>query len=221
METQAKYLGCVLNKENSTLVEVRGRIREAMATLKRMHSFWRHSNCNLRFKITVIQAVLFAKVLFGLESAELTAGALKALDVFHLKCLRKVLNMKTTYVDRANTNEEVFRNAHAQMKEGEVIKPLSKIYLERKQLFYCKVATAHEEDPIKTITFQQNTLTPRIHVPRRVGRPKTKWASSEGRRLWNRMQEAQEVQVAYNEKSMEQGQQLRQYAEELIKQRKR
>ena len=185
-----------------------------------MHSFWRHSNCNLRFKTTVIQVVLFANVLFGLKSAELTSGALKALDVFHLKCLRKVIKMKTTFVERANTNEEVFRRINEHMKEGEVIKPLSVIFLERKQLFYCKVVTAHEEDPIKTITFQHNTLTPRIHVPRREGRPKTKWASTEGRRLWNKMQASQEVQRIYNEKSVEQGQELRQFSEETLKQRK-
>ena len=75
-----------------------------MATLKRMHAFWRHSNCNIRFKLNVVQAILFSKVLFGLESAELQATALEALDAFHLKCLRKILKMKTTFVERNNTN---------------------------------------------------------------------------------------------------------------------
>ena len=94
---KSKYLGCILNKTNNTTIEVRGRIREAMGILKRMHQFWRHSNCNLRFKLTVIQAVLFSKILFGLESAELTPSAQSSLDVFHLKCLRKVLKMTTTF----------------------------------------------------------------------------------------------------------------------------
>ena len=47
---KSKYLGCVLNETNNTTIEVRGRMREAMRTLKRMHQFWRHSNCNLQFK---------------------------------------------------------------------------------------------------------------------------------------------------------------------------
>ena len=59
----------------------------------------------MKYKLMVMQAVLFAKILFGLESAELTVGALRSLDTFHLKCLRKILNMKTTFVDRASTNE--------------------------------------------------------------------------------------------------------------------
>ena len=100
------------NKENYPIVEVRGRIREAMGVLKRMHVFWRQSNCSLKFKIYDMQAVLFAK--FGLESAELQATAMRALDVFHLKCLRKIIKLKTTFVDRTNTNQEVLRRTNEQ-----------------------------------------------------------------------------------------------------------
>ena len=62
---RAKYLGCTLNQHNNMEIEVKGRIREAMGTLKQMHTFWRHSNCTVRFKINVIQAILFAKVLLA------------------------------------------------------------------------------------------------------------------------------------------------------------
>ena len=84
---KAKYLGCVLNKDNNVIMEVRGRIRDALGTLKKMHIYWRHS-CDLKHKLMVEQAILCAKILFGLESAELTTGALRSLDVFQLKCLR-------------------------------------------------------------------------------------------------------------------------------------
>ena len=79
---EATYLGCTLSKDNNVIKEVRGRIRETMAVLKKMHSFWRHSNCTLKFKLTVVKAVLYAKLLYGLESAELPPTACKALDVF-------------------------------------------------------------------------------------------------------------------------------------------
>ena len=46
---KSKYLGCVLNKENNPIIEVRGRIREAMGILKMMHAFWGHSSCTLKF----------------------------------------------------------------------------------------------------------------------------------------------------------------------------
>ena len=66
---QAKYLGCMLNNTNDTTKEVRARIRDATVTMKRMHSFWSHSNCTTKFKLNMLKAVLFTKVLFGMESA--------------------------------------------------------------------------------------------------------------------------------------------------------
>ena len=96
---------------------VRGRIREAMGILKKLHRFMRHSNCKIRFKLNVVQAVLFSKILFGLESAELPMTSLKALDVFHLKCLHKLLKLNTTFVNRNNTNAEVLRKANQHLPE--------------------------------------------------------------------------------------------------------
>ena len=57
----AKYLGCHLNKDNNPLIEVRGRIRDTMVILKKLHAFWRHSNCNIKFKLNAIQAIQFAQ----------------------------------------------------------------------------------------------------------------------------------------------------------------
>ena len=143
---QAKYLGCTLNKHNDTTKELRGRIRDATITLKRMHTFWSHSNCSIRFKLQVLKAVIFAKVLFGLESAELTDTALRLLDVFHLRGLRKILHMKTTFIDRANTNAEVYKRANEQLKQKDKIKPLREIFMERKQNIYGKDRTTTEDD---------------------------------------------------------------------------
>ena len=202
---KAKYLGCMLCKDSDTTMEVRGRIREAMGILKKMHCFWRHSDCTLRFKLVVMQAVLYSKILFGLESAELTTGALRILDVFHLKCLRKILKIKTTYVDRANTNAQVYARANAMLKEGETITTLSKVYLTRKQNFYCQVVQAGADNPIRTVTFQRNTTLPIQHLPRRRGRPKVKWAHTEAKKLWNGLQTGPGPKVEYNPRSTAQG----------------
>ena len=221
MVQKAKYLGCILNKKNDPIVEGRGRIREAMGTLKRMHVFWRHSNCNIRFKLNVVQAVLYSKVLFGLESAELQTTALKSLDVFQLKCLRKILKMKTTYVERGNTNLEVFKRANEQLKEREKIRALSEIYLERKQKFFCKVATAGNTDPIRTITFQNQWAMPREHLPRRTGRPKHKWANEECKRLWQKAQEGKHPRIPYDPHSAEQGVEIMGLAQRVMEKKKR
>jgi len=218
---KAKYLGCYLNRENNPAIEVRGRIREAMGILKKMHVFWRHSSCSIRFKITVIQSVLYAKILFGLESAELQEGALRALDVFQLKCLRKVLKMKTTFVERGNTNEEVLRRANEHLKTSEKLRTLSEIFLERKQRFFCKVLSADTSDPIRQMAFKDNTTTVWDYYPKRVGRPKKKWATSELHRLWNRLQFNNPHKVPFDPNSQVHKAALQEYAAELDKKWKR
>ena len=220
---KAKYLGCILNKDNNVEMEVRGRIRDAMGTLKKMHVYWRHSNCNLKHKLMVVQAVLFSKILFGLESAELTTGALRSLDTFHLKCLRKILKLKTTFVERANTNAEVYRKANEQLKATKPIRKLSSIYLERKQRFFCQVATAPETDPVRMTTFEGNSLRPAVHLPRRRGRPKIKWAHTEAKKLWESAQRTETAlpRIAYNPRSMTQAARIHELATLQLASKKR
>ena len=166
-----------------------------------MHIYWRHSNCTMKHKLMVMQAVLFAKILFGLESAELTVGALRSLDTFHMKCLRKILKMKTTFVERTNTNEEVYRRASELLGTNKPIKKLSNIYLERKQRFYCQVAMANQDDPVRLATFRAGTVIPQVHLPRRRGRPKIKWAHTEAKKLWDNAQPATMPAIKYNPRS--------------------
>ena len=103
-----------------------------MAILKKLDLFWRHSDCQIKTKILVQDAVIRSKLLYGLESAELTSSDLKRLDVFQLKGLRKIMKMETTYINRANTNQRVFERTNSAIHIGighnktpKVIKPYS------------------------------------------------------------------------------------------------
>ena len=211
---ESKYLGCVLRRDNNIIKEVRGRIREAATVLRKMHVFWRHSNCTVRFKLIVLNAILYAKVLYGLESAELPITATKALDVFQLKCLRKILKMTTTFITRSNTNEEVFKRANSHLKQGEKIIPLSEIYQKRKTKLFYKVVQSEPQDPIRSIAFQSDSMKPRIFTPRRVGRPKAKWTKSECERAWKSIQDTTGQQTPYQEGSEIQGAAIRRFVQE-------
>ena len=48
----------------------------------------------------------------GLETLEPTQGAAQLLNTFQLKGLGKILNLRTTYVQRENTNELVYSTAN-------------------------------------------------------------------------------------------------------------
>ncbi len=82
---EVKYLGCDINEKASTDREIRARLANTMTVLKKLDLFWLHSDCPTRIKIIALDAIIRAKLLYGLESAQLGEGALKKLDVFHLK----------------------------------------------------------------------------------------------------------------------------------------
>ena len=82
-----------------------------MLTLKRLDIFWNKTKCCNANKKQVLNAVIVSKLIYGLETIKPTAGVNNMLDAFHLKGLRKILEIKTTFIDRANTNERVYQKA--------------------------------------------------------------------------------------------------------------
>ena len=58
--------------------------------------YWRQSDCSVGFKLTVYDAVVRSKLMYGLESAQLSDSVRRKLDSFQFKGLRKILKMKTT-----------------------------------------------------------------------------------------------------------------------------
>ena len=102
-----KYLGCIPNKKQDGNKEVKARVRECMAVLKRMDIFWRHADCPIRFKVLVHEMVIRSKLMYGLESRQRNKSTVKYLDTFHLKGLRKILKEVTTFVDRSKNNKHI------------------------------------------------------------------------------------------------------------------
>ena len=82
-KTEVTYLGCEINLNGDNKKELSKRIGNTMQTLKRLDLYWRHSNCPTRTKLIAADAVIRAKLMYGIESAQLT-----------------------TFVDRSNTNNK-------------------------------------------------------------------------------------------------------------------
>ena len=113
-----------------------------------------------------------------------------------MKGLRKILNLKTTFVDRAQDNRTGIRKAQTCINENtpagkaiKVIKPYSAVYEERKIKLLNKIIKAEEEDPLKTVTFNTKSLEPvkvntRPATKRRVGKPRVKWVETGLDSLW-------------------------------------
>ena len=133
------------------------------------------------------------KLLYGLESVQLNDSLKKKLDVFQLKGLRKKLNMSTTFINRANTNQTVYAQAEQLMNEGvdagthifKHIKKLSEAYdIKRRMVALGIIKHRNTTDPQIRITMQRETLALTAYSRKRVGRPKNVWWHSALAELW-------------------------------------
>ena len=108
-----------MNRKCDMKKELKTRVADTMAVMKRLGLFWSQARCPIKFKIQVYNAVIRTKATYGLEGAHVDEASYTKLNALHLKGLRKILGMKTTYIDR-KSNKEVYTRAsrRAEMEEG-------------------------------------------------------------------------------------------------------
>ena len=191
---EVTYLGCQINQYSNISQEIGKRIAKCMTILKRLDVFWKHCKLKTSFKITVFDAVIRAKLLYGIESAQLTPSHQRRIEVFQLKGLRKILDMKTTFVDRSNTNENVFKRANEiiesetrEGKEAKKVKPFVNIYKNSRIKRLVRVRAMKDDHPVKCITFGPDPtgrIVPWDPPNRRVGRPRFKWVTETIKTVW-------------------------------------
>ena len=124
-----------------------------------------------------------------MESAMLTPAAQDKLNAFQLKGLRKILQMKTTFVDRTNTNERLLAEANLQAQRNndeDRIKLFSEAYKEQRGKSCVRLLQRRVSDPIRHTTLEPTgSIWDFPH--KRVGRPKAKWIAEGLGDLWEAM----------------------------------
>ena len=88
---ESRYLGCFLNNKTNSRREINKRKGDVFATLKKLEEFWKNCNCSLEFKLIAYDAVIRAKLMYGLESLQLNKDIREDLNVFQRKGLRQIL----------------------------------------------------------------------------------------------------------------------------------
>ena len=106
------YLGANISKKHNIRKEVASKISQCMVILNKLNLFWSNHACSRKMKLSVLDAVIRSKLVYSLESVELTASLLSKINAFQLKGLRKILHLKTTFIDRDNSNSAVFKKAN-------------------------------------------------------------------------------------------------------------
>ena len=138
-------------------------------------------------------AVVTSKLLYGLENLEATDTANNIINTFQLKGLRKILQKTTTYIDRENTNEEIYRLANLAISEETVSKPkiipLSKVLEEKKLRLLGHVLRRDWRHPQFQVTFTTYKARIRTTTHRRRGRPRINWTRCNLQKAWTIMRQ--------------------------------
>ena len=130
-----------------------------------------------------------------MDSAQLTPSHQRRIEVFQLKGLRKILQMRTTSVERTNTNKEVYRRANELIKNesapGKIPKrivPFVTCYLNSRIKRLIRLDKMNATHPVRHITLgtdRGNRLVPWTPPNRRVGRPRFKWVMETMNDFWS------------------------------------
>ena len=186
---KVKYLGCTLNLKADTQREIKSRIGICMGIMRKLDLFWLHARCPIKWKVLVFDAVIRSKLLYGVETAMLTDGALRKINVFQLKGLRKILKLKTTFIDRSNTSQVVLEKANTAIQEEgshRKVKLFGDAYKEGRMKQGARILCARPIEPTRYTTLQEGY---RIwdFPKKRIGRPKDKWIAEGMHDLWERI----------------------------------
>ena len=147
------------------------KIGEANSIANSLKPFWSKARTTKRWKLRVLNSVIFGgKLLYGLETIQLTRAEQDRVDAFQMKMLRRVLQVPPTHVNRDWTNQKVIRTLTETAKYKHV--RLSETWRKRKITLLGHILRSPTTDPMRQVLFEQGTYAPRIEHTRRVGRPR-------------------------------------------------
>jgi hypothetical protein len=107
------YLGTIITPDLYDDTDVRSRIKKATAQIGALRTFFRRPNIDLETKTTVYTATALNTALWGCESWATSSTVKHALQVFHHRSLRTILNINMFEVEEQRiTNTEVRKRAN-------------------------------------------------------------------------------------------------------------
>ena len=156
-------------------LEISNKIHEVRKTWFKLFPYWKATGASKKWKLIVFDAVIRSKLLYGLETVQLTQAMCKKIDAFQLRGLRRILNMSTTFINRANTNanvyEEATKIAYPNAEDKRKVKPFSTYYADKKASLLGHILRASDDDPLRQVSFQPGTAYRVQYEKKRKGKP--------------------------------------------------
>ena len=109
----ATHLGNSLDERASIEPDLNARITSTLATITALKYLW-YSSAKPKWELLAFSAIAGAKILYGLESLQLSPADLKRLDAFQQTGLRRILGYLPTHLDRTATNQKALEHARSE-----------------------------------------------------------------------------------------------------------
>src|SRR6201990_3099627 len=89
-----KYLGMLVECKGGTEKEIKNRVVEGMNALGGRRKVWKKGKISKEIKIRMCECMCLPSVMYGCETWMLSARARKSLNVFEMKGLRAICNLR-------------------------------------------------------------------------------------------------------------------------------
>ena len=159
-----------------------------------------HLVCKLEGKCLQCSGCQQAGLWARLETLQMPPAVMKELDVFQMRGLRKILGIPPTYIDRSNSNSEVFRK----LKEDHAISSidqLTNLVKKRRVTLLGPIVRAghcNSSDPAFQATFDSSSLLPKYSITRRQGHPRQKWIDTTMKEAWEALMKEEGSETRYS-----------------------
>ena len=89
-----QYLGVTIASDGTIDRELSARIQKASGAFNQLSSIWKNRNILNNTKIRIYKAAVMTILLYGCEVWNTTKAQMKRFEVFHQRCLRRILRVK-------------------------------------------------------------------------------------------------------------------------------
>ena len=157
-----------------------------MATLNKLHVFFYNTDNTEARKLMMYNAIIRSKLMYGLETLVMNESVQRRLETFHLKGLRNILQLPTTYINKEFSNDYVRQqiNTYLNAHKKKPMLTLTEYHKRRRTAYLAALIAAGDSDPSAAVTFEIDTLKPIDHGKLHVGQPRVNWYKMTLQDLW-------------------------------------
>ena len=135
-------------------------------------------------------------------------------NAFQLKGFRQIMQIKTTYIDRSNTSEYVYRSVETEFNKNKnkiktKVSSVAEAVNSAAMKLLGDIIRRPNTDPLRRVTLHETSAEPLLPAIRRVGRPRGHWAMKtmekpwEANALWTQSDGSMEESIKFDAEDRE------------------